>query len=189
MRYEIKANKSISKKESSYQVEAISGIYDGNALIGKTVQFPVIVQKFTYRVRKDGDFQDKVFEQYQLPDTTLIDSSMQKNIVVTSIQGRNGTVKELISNSDYRVRMRGTLAGNGQEYPYEAVAKMKELAGLPAAFPVSGWLFEVLGISYLVVESLEFPTVAGQGNTQGFVLNCISDNVPDIQLVAQYEGL
>lgn len=176
-------------KGTPYTAEPVGGIYDGNALLGKVVQFPVVVEAFTYRVRKDGEFQDKDFEQYQLPVTCLIDITLQKNIVVTAIQGRNGTVKELISNGDYRVRIRGALVGDGQAYPMEDVQKLQELAAVPAAFPVSGWLFEVLGISYLVLENLDFPSFEGMTNTQPFTMDCISDNTPDIQLIEQFEGL
>lgn len=165
------------------------GGYDVDSLLGKIVRFPVVVKRFTYRVRQDGIFQDKTFGTYRFPDTSLIDITMQKNIVTTVIQGRTGTVKELVSNGDYRVRIRGVLTGEGVNYPFEEVGKLKLLADIPAAFPVSGWLFGTLGINSLVVESLSFPVVEGQVNAQSFVLDCISDNQPSIELLGQFEGL
>lgn len=162
-------------------------------LIGTPVFMPVIVPEFAYPARDAaGRAVKKEFARFAFPATTLVDISMSKNIVLTPIQGRAGTVKELISNGDYTVRLRGFVVG-AELYPREGVQRLIELASVPAAFRVENDLFHWLGINNLVVQDFELSAVEGYENTQAFELRCLSDDTVSVQLSeatkSKYEGL
>lgn len=162
-------------------------------VLGAPVFMPVIVPEFTYAARDSAGRQvTKTFARFAFPATTLVDISMSKNIALTPIQGRAGTVKELISNGDYTVRLRGFVVG-AELYPREGVQRLIELANVPAAFRVENDLFHWLGINNLVVQDFDLSAVEGYENTQAFELRCLSDDTVSVQLSeaakSKYEGL
>ncbi|MEI8137589.1 MAG: DUF6046 domain-containing protein, partial [Bacteroidota bacterium] len=56
-------------------------------------------------------------------DTALFNVTQTKNIITTSIQGRNGTVKEYISLGDYNVTIKGVLTGTNGLYPLDTLTQ------------------------------------------------------------------
>lgn len=111
-------------------------------------------------------------------ETVLFDVSQNKNIVKTAIQGRNGTVKEYISDGDYNVIIRGVIASESAEkYPEEEVLKLVNILKVQKEIEVaSRYLNDVFNITNLVVESYSFPQTQGYQNIQAFEINCISDD-------------
>ena len=66
-------------------------------------------------------------------DTVLADVSQTKQIIKTNIQGVKGTVKEYISEGDYRVTLRGAIVNEeGQRYPEDQVKQLKEYLSVEA---------------------------------------------------------
>lgn len=183
-------NYSTTNEEKSAQLSAYplakaldidnSDVY---SVLGTPVIMPLLVPDFNYEVIDNrGKKQIKKHTHFSFSPTTLIDVSMQKNIVITSVQGRSGTIKELVSNGDYVVRIRGLLVGKGNTYPKEQLQNLVELVNLPVSFPVQNDFMTWLGVYRLVVQSFDFPSLEGFANVQPFVLNCLSDQVYDIQI-------
>ena len=54
---------------------------------------------------------DEIFESLDLRDFPLVQVSRQKNILETVVVGKAGTVKELISNGDHSIQIRGGSCG------------------------------------------------------------------------------
>lgn len=109
-------------------------------------------------------------------DLVLMDIQMSKNIVKTVLQGRNGTVKEYISDGDFSVTINGKLYGPGANaYPYDDVNALLSIINAPVAIPVEGDYLKQFNISSLVVESYNMPQEEGIRNYQSFTLNCVSD--------------
>jgi len=74
--------------------------------------------------------------------TVLFDVDQQRNIITTAVQGRNGTIKEYISDGDYSVTIRGILVDE-DPYTYPATQMQELLALLQAPqslVAVSGFL-------------------------------------------------
>jgi hypothetical protein len=117
----------------------------------------------------------------------VVDISQTRNIVKTEIQGRDGTVKEFISNGDYQINIKGILSNDvytpnrtkptkgNRKYPIDAVAHLNEICKAPTAIPIEHRLLYELGIYDIVIESFSFPATPGRTNIQTFELNCISD--------------
>lgn len=123
------------------------------------------------------------YQGLDLLDAPLIAVSRKKVIIQTAIAGRDGSVKELISNGDWNVRIRGILASHDSPvYPYADVEALNRLVNVPAALEIESRLLNMFGINSLVIESFEFPDSNGFTNIQPYILNCISDYAPEVRI-------
>ena len=119
-----------------------------------------------------------------LIDTVLFDVSQTRNIVTTPVQGRDGTVKEYISDGDYVVNIRGLLVQpNSMAYPADQVRELLRLCQVKDAIVAASPFLQLFKIYNLVITDYRLPQREGFQNTQLFELNCISD-VP-IELVEE----
>jgi len=114
----------------------------------------------------------------------LITVNQTKNIVKTVVQGRNGTVKEMISLGDYQVSLEGGIyESNKFKYPMDDVRKLERLLATPEALKViSPFLNEIFEVHYLVVENYDFPQEKGKQNVQTFSIKSISDDPPEMNI-------
>lgn len=109
-------------------------------------------------------------------DTVLMDISQQRNIVTTAIQGRNGTVKEYISDGDYQITVRGILVEAGPyDYPAEQVRELLRLCRVQAAVQAVSPFLQLFQIYDVVITDYRLPQLEGYQNLQPFELTCISD--------------
>lgn len=118
--------------------------------------------------------------------TVLFDVEQQRNVVTTAVSGRNGTIKEYISDGDYSVQIRGLLVDpDPYTYPAAQVQTLRDLLVLPQSLvAVSGFL-QLFQIYNLVVTGWRMFQLEGFQNVQAFELQCISD-VP-VELVEEDE--
>lgn len=111
-----------------------------------------------------------------LIDTVLIDVSQRRNIVTTAVQGRNGTVKEYVSDGDYEVRLRGAIVSQTATlYPAQDVRALQELLTRQVPLDVVSEYLRLFNIYSLVVMSYNFPQVEGFQNMQPFEITLLSD--------------
>lgn len=116
-------------------------------------------------------------------DSVLLQVSQTKNIVTTSINGRDGTIKEYVSAGDYQVSIKGAIVEpiNANIYPRAKVKTLVDLISLPRSLIcISGYL-SLFGITNLVIQSYNFPQSEGFQNRQLFEIEAISDT--NIQLL------
>lgn len=106
----------------------------------------------------------------------LLDVNQQKNIVKTAVQGRNGTVKEYVSDGDYQVSIRGGLfAEYSNAYPKEEVATLIKIMQSNKALKVTSEYLLQFQIYELVVENYSFSQKQGVQNVQLFDIKTVSD--------------
>lgn len=118
-------------------------------------------------------------------DTVLFTVRNNKNIVITPVQGRNGTVKEYISGGDSNISIRGVIAGKRGIYPMtgtnvngkdvNSVEMMSKACNAPISLNVNSWYLNALGIYQIVVTSFELPQTQGMYETQFFEIEALSD--------------
>jgi hypothetical protein len=109
-------------------------------------------------------------------DTVLFDVAMSRNIVVTPVQGRDGTVKEYISDGDYSVIIRGILVEpDPYAYPADQVRELLRLCEVKDSILAASPFLQLFRIYELVVLDYRLPQREGFQNTQLFELNCISE--------------
>jgi len=109
-------------------------------------------------------------------DTVLFNVTQSKNIVKTALQGRNGTIKEYISDGDYVIDIRAAVVSPGREYPEDAVRNLVGLLQLPQALEIVSPLLQLFEVFSVVVEDYKLVSQEGFTNTQLVEINCISDS-------------
>lgn len=116
-------------------------------------------------------------------DTVLFVVAQQKSIVLTPIIGRNGTVKEYISDNDFSINVRGIItSGQNGIYPRQSFKDLFDNLKAPIALPVNSWYLNQMGIFSLVVTDYTLPQREGYYAQQLFELNCLSDEPVELQL-------
>ena len=123
------------------------------------------------------------FEEVVLQDA-LIEVSDAAMIVATKVVGRDGTVKEFISDGDTAITIRhicANAAGSGIErrYPSELVRKINALPRTQELQIISRELHR-FGVRYLVLESVNWPRLPGFTNLQPVEIKALSDKPEDI---------
>ncbi|WP_188815570.1 DUF6046 domain-containing protein [Hymenobacter cavernae] len=135
-------------------------------------------------------FRDKV-----VLDDPIVEVGRDKLIIATDIQGRDGTVKEYISNGDYAVTIKGILASDPKDgrysrrYPTREVQNLQALIDAAEALPVTGRLFRILGIRNLVIKGHTWPALPGFTNLQAYELRCLSDEPIELSTGPSVERL
>lgn len=117
-------------------------------------------------------------------DTILISVSQTKNIVTTPIQGRNGTVKEYVSDGDYQISLEGKIVSKTNNYPEAEVSELIQICKSPISIPADSIISEFLawfGIHSFVIESFDFPQTEGVRNEQEFSISAISDDPIELE--------
>lgn len=109
-------------------------------------------------------------------DTVLFDVNQTRNIVTTAIQGRDGTVKEYVSDGDYQITVRGFLVEAGPyDYPTAQVRELLRLCKVKAAIQVISPFLQLFQVYDAVITDYRLPQLEGFQNMQPFELTCISD--------------
>lgn len=117
-------------------------------------------------------------------DTVLLDVTRTRNIKKTDIQGRDGSIKEYISNGDYVINVKGAIVSDFPNlYPEQEVKLLSELLSLNKAIPVASKFLDMFGISNLVVDpEWSISERLGSRNEVPFEFNAISDFPDDFEL-------
>lgn len=108
-------------------------------------------------------------------DTVLFSIVQQKNIIATSVQGRNGTVKQYISDKDYLVTIQGILTSDNGVFPKDQLTQLYQVLKAPIAIEINSWYLSIFEIYNLVIDNYNIPQVEGGYSNQPFTLNCVSD--------------
>ena len=119
----------------------------------------------------------------------IITLNMEKNIVTTALQGRNGTIKEYISDGDYNISIDAGISTYTLDYkedfdityPIDAVAELKKFLSIPEALEVQSDFLEIFGIKSAVVKSFGLQQET-HSNRQSINIQMLSDEPYEIKL-------
>lgn len=119
-------------------------------------------------------------------DAVVVDISQSRNIVKTSLQGRDGTVKEYISDGDYSLNIKGILVNEESSdlFPERELKSLLEIVKIKDSIKVISQYVQLFGITQLVVESYSVPQEPGQYNMVVFELTCSSDTPIELKINA-----
>lgn len=122
--------------------------------------------------------------------SVILEVNQTKNIVTTAVQGRNGTVKEYISDGDYQISINGVITSQYNNVaPFEQdIAYMNSVFAMlrgNVAIPVSCSFLDMFQINSMVVMDYKFGQVEGARNTISFSMNCLSDEPFEIKYTAK----
>ena len=121
----------------------------------------------------------------------LLDVSMIKNVVSTPIQGKDGIIKQYISEGDYSILISGKISGQYSQstnnwksvrdvstnyFPETELKTLIAICKVGYHIPVkSTYLNEICGIKYIVINDYKLPQAEGSRNNQSFEIICVSD--------------
>ena len=116
------------------------------------------------------------FLEYLLPNTTMSLTS-RKNIVITPLVNRDGTVKEEISIDDWEIRIKGVMIGKYNQYPEEEKQRLVEWYMKKRSLYVQNVRTAICltGKEQVIMTELAFPELRGFENVQPYELKMISD--------------
>lgn len=147
------------------------------ALLGYPVFMPLLLQKTQYDTMVNGQKRaDPIVVQQLFLPTILIEASRSKLIEATTIEGRNGTIKEFSNMGDYEVSIKGILVGDEGNYPRKQVQALAEFENCPVAISISNSFLQYINVSKLVIKRISWRNMQGYQNLQAFELDCISDD-------------
>jgi len=117
-------------------------------------------------------------------DTVLFDVAQTKNIVTTQVQGRNGTIKEYISDGDYALNIKGLLVSNvNGQFPYTQYQELLKALKCNTEIQVESWILrELWGIEYIVIQNYDILQEVGKQTTVPFEIQAFSDRPTEIVL-------
>jgi hypothetical protein len=117
-------------------------------------------------------------------DTVLFDVGQTKNIVTTQVQGRNGTIKEYISDGDFAINIKGLLVSNtNNQFPYTAYEELLKALYCNTEIEIESWILtELYGIKYIVIQNFEILQEVGKQTTVPFEIQALSDIPTEIIL-------
>lgn len=116
-------------------------------------------------------------------EAVLVTVSQQKVIVKTTIQGRNGTVKEYIGMDDFQVQVNGIITGANGVMPIKQIAGLNKMLIAPIPIEVACQFLQIFGIDYLVLDSYTLEEAEGAYAYQKFSLSFLSDVQQELELI------
>lgn len=120
-------------------------------------------------------------------DTVLFDVSIEKNIVRTPINGRDGTVKQFISLGDYAISCQGIIIGESDAVnagfdvtetnvvPESEIRKLNEIMRVPQEIEVVSEFLDFFDVSTVVIEGANFSQREGFRDSIYFSCGMLSD--------------
>lgn len=120
-------------------------------------------------------------------DTVLFDVSIEKNIVRTPINGRDGTVKQYISLGDYAINCQGIIIGETDAttagfdvsrtntVPEAEIRKLNEIIKVPQEIEIVSEFLDFFDISTVVIQGGGFSQREGFRDSIYFSLGLLSD--------------
>jgi hypothetical protein len=122
-------------------------------------------------------------------DDCIMTVTQEKNIVETKLQGRNGTVKEYVSDGDYLIDVQASIGGYfveqkdiEDEYPLAEFKALMDLLKKQKTIEVaSDWLL-LFDIKSIVIKSYGFAQET-HSNVQSFSMQMLSDEPYEIKLM------
>ncbi|MDY3337789.1 DUF6046 domain-containing protein [Riemerella anatipestifer] len=126
--------------------------------------------------------------------------TQERNIVTTPLQGRDGTIKEFISNGDYVITVdAGVMEGQkqvdneddevsfqipGNTYPNAELERLRKILTLPKAIEVHSEFLKIFGITSAVVKSFSLVQET-HSNRQSIQIQMLSDTPYEIKTIKE----
>jgi len=127
------------------------------------------------------------YPEYKFMVDPLIELGQKKEIVETKIVGRKGIVKEMINLSDYSISIKGLIVSGDGTFPDEEVELLKRICEVGATLSVNSKLFNIFGITNMVIYEATFQPIQGFPDTQPFEITAVADDGLDIVLLEEID--
>jgi len=172
--------------------DAKSQIMRGNAVVnesdeqlrrsqlGTPIYTEVVIKKTSDTTVTSGQFSGNGFLRF---DSCIVTINQQRNIIKTPIQGRNGTVKEYISDGDYSISLKGSIFGDRPDKaPNQIMNDIYNLFVEPNELWIESNFIQYFGVQYVVIENYTITQVEGSRSRIDIDIQMISDLPIELEL-------
>lgn len=121
--------------------------------------------------------------------TALVSMSSNKELVLTKVQGRDYTRKELISNGDLSFSITGHITSEQPDiYPSDEVKKFFQLMRYKGVIDVNNQYLAQFGVTKIVIVSFSLPTKEGYKSQQDYSFEAVGIQ-PDKEVVVNQDTI
>lgn len=169
-----------------------------------TYTFPKAVKSETYKL-KEQNFLQKMMESHHsiqheieyestsditvdtkevihIDTTAQVSLSTNKNLILTAVQGRDFTRKELIAGGDLTFQVSGCVVSNTPGvYPSAAVQRLIKIAQYKGIVKVSHFIFDQFNVKQIIIKDFSLNTQEYK-NIQPYSFSCVAIEADDIQV-------
>lgn len=151
---------------------AHAGDIDRSGLFGKNIQMPF------------------AFGDLTLPGEPLVSIDYSKRIVKKARAGGRGkgTVKEIIGEGDFELRIRGIMINELGLFPVDQFLLFSNMIKANRTLPVTNLVCRILGIRWLLIERVRFPDMENVDAAQAFEIQAVSDEDFELTLIEQLQN-
>lgn len=113
---------------------------------------------------------DKLF--WDLGPMVQVQSS--NNVILTKVQGRDYSRKELISGGDVHFTVTGKIVSNYPDvYPYALVSRFITLMQYPGVLHISNLMFQQFNVTQVIIKDFQVGQNEGFKNVQPYSFTCV----------------
>ncbi|GAA3773620.1 DUF6046 domain-containing protein [Flavobacterium ginsengiterrae] len=179
MKFNFNVNEILDTKDTEYSGINYNESESKDFIIDKTGG------EFNLRVFAPLVFEPLAKKDLNLPslrvDAVTVNLSRSKVIKKESVEGRDATIKEHITNGDFSISIEGLIANEtGDEYPKEKLFLLKQFLNAPYSLRVTHAILNRFGIYELVIDSYSIPSISGTKNIQKFTASATSDETVEL---------
>lgn len=113
-----------------------------------------------------------------------VSSQSSNNLILTKVQGRDYSRKELVSGGDINFTVTGKIVSNYPDiYPYEDVSKFVKLMQYKGILKVYNILFQQYNVTQILIKDFQMGQDDGFKNVQPYQFTCVAvepDEVADV---------
>lgn len=119
---------------------------------------------------------------YAILESAVGSISQDRNIITTPIQGRNGTVKEYISDGDFVIEVTGKIVDTQSKFPDDQVQDIANIFKVPNEIIIVNSFLYNFDIKNVVIKSYKISQVEGYDNMYEISFTMLSDDPIELKL-------
>lgn len=147
--------------------------YDKKSLFGTPIFDIVTIEKHSYTDPETG--QAVANGEFDL-ELAIVEVTKPRNIVVTKIAGKNGTVKEFMSDDDYHITIRGSFVNSlAYSSPALLIRQFNKVTKSPLALSVNSNFLSYFEIFNIVIVDSKISQREGARNIVDYEIQALSD--------------
>lgn len=159
--------------------------YDKKSLFGTPIYDIVTFEAISYTDENGSEINLAKFDL----EVAIVEVNKPRNIVKTQVMGKNGTVKEYMSDDDYQITIYGSFTNKyAYRSPEELIRNFNNFTKVPLELKIVSNFLSYFDIFTIVIENSKIQQREGSRNIVDYELHCSSDTPFEIQSAEESNG-
>ena len=180
------------KNPDTSQLKNLPEVTDYLSYLGTPVFDEVVISGGKYYEITDIEKANAIPYNGMKIQSCILEVSGTKNIIKTPVQGKNGTIKEYVSDGDYLINLSGAISGEndgdlensptlatikdiGNNAPEADIRNLINICKIPQAIEINSLWLQFFSIKDVVIIDYYFPQKEGVRDMQFFRIDMLSD--------------